>query len=343
MTTTEQAGLDLAALRGYLDDRGLSLDGELRAELISGGKSNLTYLISDGASQWVLRRPPTAGLTPSAHDVAREYRITAALQDTGVPVARAVALCEDNMVLGAPFTIAEYVAGQVIRTRNDLDALSDAEVYGSIDELVRVVAALHEVDYRAVGLEGLGRPQGYLERQVALWARQWDRVKDTPCPDIERLHSRLEDSLPTTSAASIVHGDYRLDNAILAPADPTTIAAVVDWELSTLGDPLTDVALMCVYRHPAFDLTIGSPAAWTSPRLPSADDIAQRYATSAGRDLTDWTFYLGLAYFKVAVISAGIGHRHRAGATIGEGFDTAADAAPAFAAAGLLALRGDTG
>ncbi|MDF3308979.1 phosphotransferase family protein [Rhodococcus sp. T2V] len=339
---SEHRGLDLVALQKFLSDLNVPLNGDLRADLISGGKSNLTYAILDDSSRWVLRRPPTAGLTPSAHDVAREFRITSALQGTDVPVAATVALCEDDSVMGAPFTVVEHVTGQVIRTKSDLDALSDADIDSCTDELVRVLGALHNVDYDAVGLSQLGRPDGYVARQVKLWASQWGRVKTTDSADVDRLHAALAESIPQQSESSIVHGDYRIDNTILAPGDVSTVAAVVDWELSTLGDPLTDVALMCVYRHPALDLVLGEPAAWTSPRLPSADDLAQRYTVASGRELVHWNFYLALANFKLAVIAEGINHRYRAGATVGDGFDKAGDAVPEFIAAGLRALKGQT-
>ena len=340
MTATGHRGLDLGDLHSYLSDSGVTVDGELRADLISGGKSNLTYAIFDDSSRWVLRRPPTAGLTPSAHDVAREYRITSALQGTGVPVAATITLCEDVSVLGAPFTLVEHVNGRVIRTKTDLAELGGHDIDACIDELVQVLGALHNVDYHAVGLEEFGRPDGYVTRQVALWAKQWGRVHTEDSPDLDRLHAGLADSIPAQSEASIVHGDYRIDNTILAPDDAGRVAAVVDWELSALGDPLTDVALMCVYRNPVFDLVIGEPAAWTSSRLPSADEIAQRYTLASGRELVHWNFYLALANFKLAVIAEGINHRYRVGATVGDGFDKAGESVPEFIAAGLRALKG---
>ncbi|QCQ92634.1 phosphotransferase family protein [Rhodococcus sp. SGAir0479] len=341
MTTTHLDGLDLVALQRFFEDRGVSTAGELRARLISGGKSNLTFEVFDDVSRWVLRRPPTAGLTPSAHDVAREYRVCAALQGSAVPVAPTVALCEDESVMGAPFAVTGFVEGRVIRTVDDLDRLSDAEIDASVEELVRVLAALHAVDHRAVGLEAFGRPDGYLSRQVALWARQWERVKTRDLPDLERLHARLQDAVPTASQVAIVHGDYRIDNTLVADDDPGRVVAVVDWELSTLGDPLADLAQMCVYRHPALDVILGEPAAWTSERLPSAEAIAQQYSTVTGRNLGHWGFYLGLANFKLAVIAEGITHRHRAGATTGEGFAHACEAVPPLVAAGLAATEGD--
>lgn len=337
------AAMNLPALQRYLTDQGVELKGGLEAELIAGGKSNLTYAISDGVSKWVLRRPPVSGLTPSAHDMAREFRIVSGLRGSGVPVADAVVLCEDNSVLGAQFAMVEFVDGQVIRNEAELAAYSDADLTRCTDELVRVLAALHEVDYQAAGLGEFGRPEGYLTRQVKLWSKQWAHVKgDEPGGNddaVAKLHGALEAMIPTQSAATIVHGDYRIDNTILDAQDVGKVRAVVDWELSTLGDPLTDVAMMCVYRDPALELVLGEPAAWTSSRLASADDLAQQYSTASGRELSNWGFYMGLANFKLAVIAAGIDHRYRSGATVGDGFDKAIDAVPVFLAAGLRAVK----
>lgn len=333
-------GLDLQALQKYLTESGIAVAGDLQANLISGGKSNLTYGIRDDVSSWIVRRPPTAGLTPSAHDVAREFRITSALQGTAVPVARTITLCEDPAVMGASFTVVEFVNGQVIRTKSELDAVPAQQITTCADELVRVLAALHEVDYQGVGLGELGRPDGYVARQVKLWTGQWARVKTGDSADVDNLASSLAELIPAQSASSIVHGDFRIDNTILAANDVTKVAAVVDWEMSTLGDPLTDIAMMCVYRHPALDLVLGEPAAWTSPLLPSVVDLAQRYSTVSGRELAHWNFYMALGFFKLAVVAQGIDHRFRAGATVGAGFDTAGSSVPELISAGLKALKG---
>jgi aminoglycoside phosphotransferase (APT) family kinase protein len=315
VTTSPLDGLDLTALDGYLRSAGIDREGELRAQLISGGRSNLTFLVADDSSKWVLRRPPLHGLTPSAHDMAREYKVVAALADTAVPVARAVALCDDDSVLGAPFQIVEYVAGQVVRTRAELEALGDERVIeGCADALIRVLADLHAVDPDAVGLADFGKPSGYLERQVRRWGSQWELVRlsdDDRDADVQRLHSALQQSIPQQSRTSIVHGDYRIDNTILDADDPKQVRAVVDWELSTLGDPISDAALMCVYRDPSLDLIINTHAAWTSPQLPVADELAHRYSLVSGQPLAHWNFYMALAYFKLAIIAAGIDFRRR--------------------------------
>src|ERR1700757_4521053 len=314
VTVEGLAGLDLAALDRYMQQAGIPREGQLRAELISGGRSTLTFHVRDNASSWVLRRPPLHGLTPSAHDMVREYKVVAALQDTPVPVARTIALCEDDSVLGAPFQIVEFVAGQVVRRRAQLEALSHTVIDGCVDSLIRVLVDLHSVDPKAVGLADFGKPNGYLERQVRRWGSQWELVRlpdGHRDSDVERLRSGLRQSIPQQSRTSIVHGDYRIDNTILDIDDPTWVRAVVDWELSTLGDPLSDAALMCVYRDPALDLIVNAQAAWTSPLLPTADELADRYSLVAGLPLAHWEFYMALAYFKLAIIAAGIDFRRR--------------------------------
>jgi len=332
-------GMDPAALRSFLVDAGVDVRGDLKVELISGGRSNLTYKAYDDNSKWVVRRPPTSGLTPSAHDMAREYTVANALQGSAVPVAKTVAFDADGTALGVPMTVVEFVDGTVIRDQVELDALTDEQVDANASAIVAVLADLHAVDYQAVGLGAFGRPVGFVSRQVNLWAGQWERVKTRELEDVTTLHAALADAIPATSDASIVHGDLRIDNTILDTADPTVVRAVVDWEMSTLGDPLTDVALMCVYREPIFDLVLGVDAAWTSPRLPSASTLAQRYAVASGRDLADWNFYLALANFKLGIIGEGITHRALQGSDSGSGAIQAADATPEFIAAGLRAIR----
>ncbi|MFD3458102.1 phosphotransferase family protein [Nocardia fluminea] len=333
-------GMDIAALEQFLRGQGVEVRGELRVELISGGRSNLTFSAADDVSRWVVRRPPVAGLTPSAHDMAREYTVTSALQASAVPVARTIAFDAAGSALGAPMTVVEFVDGTVFRDQDDLAALTDEQVTASVGALVRVLADLHAVDPVAVGLESFGRPTGFVTRQVELWASQWERVKTRELPDVATLHAALAAAIPPETSASIVHGDFRIDNTILDTADPETVRAVVDWELSTLGDPLTDVALMCVYRSPIFDVILGTSAAWTSPRLPSADALAQAYATASGRELDNWGFYLALANFKLGIIGEGITHRAHQGSDTGSAADRAAEATPEFMAAGLRALRG---
>lgn len=335
---------DLAAVSAEMAHAGVEIAGPLTSALIAGGRSNLTLRLEDGVNRWVMRMPPRLGRTPSAHDVAREFRVTTALATTDVPVAPSVLLCEDESVIGSPFAVAGFVSGRTIQSRQDLDGLDDRMIGLVADRLVETLARLHAVDHEAAGLEGFGRPEGYAERQVRRWSGQWEIVGDAALSPVAReLGARLARTPFVQRSSGIVHGDYRIDNTILdLPADPSLgvprIAAVVDWELSTLGDPVADVALMAVYRHAALDLVLGSPSAWTSPRLPGPDQLASAYEEAGGVPLLDWERHLALGYFKLAVIAAGIDYRFRAGATTGEGFDTAAQAVEPLLESGLAHL-----
>ena len=341
--TTSLEGLDLDALDRHLRSVGIPRTGELRADLISGGRSNLTFLVFDDASKWVLRRPPLHGLTPSAHDMAREYKVVAALQDTPVPVARAVTMCNDDSALGAPFQMVEYVAGRVVRHDDELEKLGDkALISDCVDALIRVLADLHAVDPDAVGLGDFGKPTGYLERQVRRWGGQWELVRrenDPSDADVKRLYSALAEAIPPQSRSSIVHGDYRIDNTILDSQDATNVVAVLDWEMSTLGDPLSDAALMCVYRHPMFNI-IHAASAWASPLMPEVDELANRYSQAAGQSLDNWDFYMALGYFKVSIIAAGIAFRARMGGGVAANTDMVDQAVGPLIAEGLRLIAG---
>ena len=330
-------GLDRPALERFFAEHVPGYTGALSVELVPGGRSNLTYILTSGARRWVLRRPPLAGLTPSAHDVGREYQVTAALGGSAVPVARAVALAGPD-VFGVPFSVVEFVDGQVIRTAEQLQELAPEDIVRSADAAVDVLAQLHQVDPDAYGLAGFGRPDGYLARQVRRWYDQWGRVQAGPLDDIDTLHTRLAEACPPESGASIVHGDYRIDNLILDRDDPAVIRAVVDWEMATLGDPLADLGLHLAYADPAFALVLGGSAASTSELMPPAAHLAQRYAATSGRELGQLDFYLALGYFKIAVIAAGIEYRHRQSASGSDDSTRVGEAVAPLAAAGLRAL-----
>lgn len=334
---------ELAAVADRMTGAGEPVAGPLTARLVAGGRSNLTYRLDDtsGSRAWVVRMPPRVGRTPSAHDVAREFRVTSALAGAGVPVARPVVLCEDESVIGLPFAVAAFVEGRSVQSRADLDGLDDATLDLTTGRLVETLAALHAVDHVAAGLERFGRPDGYAGRQLRRWSGQWEIVGDEALtPLATELAGRLGATAFDQRSTGVVHGDYRIDNTLLSFGDAGSdtgprVEAVVDWELSTIGDPVADVAMMCVYRHAALDLVLGSPSAWTSDRLPTADELAAAYEAAGGVALVDWDAHLALGYFKLAVIAAGIDHRYRAGATHGEGFDTAARAVEPLLVAGL--------
>lgn len=326
---TDLTSAELAGIADAMSAAGTVPAGDLSAALISGGRSNLTYVVADGRNRWVLRTPPRVGRTPSAHDVAREHRVTAALTRTPVPVAEAVLLHENETLLGVPFSVSGFVEGTAIRTQAELGELEETTLRAVVDDMIVALAALHDVDHVAVGLEAFGRPEGYAARQLRRWKGQWEIVGR---PDLESLVKEvvtgLERDLPVQRRTSVVHGDFRIDNTLITGSG--TVAAVVDWELSTIGDPVADVAMMCAYREPAFDLIMGSPSAWTSNRLPAPDSLAEQYVVASGHDLEHWSFHRALACFKVAVIAAGIDHRRRAGSGSGAGFDTAGESVPHY-------------
>jgi aminoglycoside phosphotransferase (APT) family kinase protein len=337
--------VDVAALQRYFDAHVPGCEGPLRLSLIQGGRSNLTYLVTDGRSRWVLRRPPLGTLTPTAHDMGREYRVVAALGPTAVPVAGAVSACADPGVIGVPFTVMSYVEGAVLRDGDDAARLAPEDARLCADALVDTLVTLHALDPARVGLHDFGRPAGYLERQLRLWRRQWDRVATRDLPALEVLHHRLsrvlERGLGATPPAEgcVVHGDYRLDNVILDARDPGAIRAVVDWEMATLGDPLADLGLLLVYWDPVCEPVLGVRHAPTAnPGFPSARELAERYGRRSGRDLSTLAFYRALGYLKLAVIAEGIHARHLAGRTVGQGFDGVGSAVLPLLRSGLEAL-----
>jgi aminoglycoside phosphotransferase (APT) family kinase protein len=329
-------GLDLRGLQRYFDQHVAECHGRLRAGIVTGGRSNLTYRVTDGTAVWALRRPPLGGLTPSAHDVGREYRVMAALRDSGVAVPRTVALCPDPQVIGAPFSVVAWVDGVVLRSRDDVTGVSAPELAACARAMVAQLARLHALDYAGLGLREFGRPQGYLRRQLTRWRGQWDLIADDVPADLDRLYRWLEAVLPPESAPAIVHGDFRLDNLIFAAGDLADVRAVVDWELSTLGDPLADVGVLLAYGDPAVDPLLGNPAS-TVPGFPTALELARDYAQLSGRDLSELAYYLAFACFKLAVISQGVYARYREGVTVGDGFAGAGQSVPLLLAAGLRA------
>ncbi|MFC4469819.1 phosphotransferase family protein [Streptomyces xiangluensis] len=335
--TTSPPGLELAALSRWFDVQVPGCQGPLTATVLHGGRSNLTYRVTDGHTSWVVRRPPLGGLTPSAHDVGREFRVMSALRDSGVAVPEALAHCTDEEVIGAPFTVVSYVEGRVLRSRTDTAGLTPYELRRCADGLVEQLVRVHAVPYPEAGLTGLGRPQGYLRRQIDRWRAQWDLVATRPLPELLRLHRALEEVVPSESGASVVHGDFRVDNTILDPDDLGRVRAVVDWELSTLGDPLADLGTFLAYRDPAVDALLDSPAA-TDPGFPGQPELAEQYALLSGRDITLLPFYQALAYFKIAVIAEGVHARHLQGVTVGEGFAGACSSVPELVWAGLAFL-----
>ncbi|MFW6774098.1 phosphotransferase family protein [Nocardioides sp. CPCC 205120] len=326
MTDTDVPGLDPVALTAWwrtalADDPATGLAGDLGGSLVAGGKSNLTYRVGDGTRTWIVRRPPLGHVLATAHDMAREHRVMTALAPTAVPVPATYALCTDDTVLGAPFYVMADVAGTPYRTADQLAPLGPERTRRISEELVDTLAALHAVVPEEVGLADFGRPEGFLVRQVRRWSTQLERSRSRELPAADELRRRLEGAVEEAAAGThpgIVHGDYRLDNALVD--DTGAVAAVIDWEMATLGDTLTDVALMVLYGRLA-EVAPGAVAdAGRAPGFLDEDAILDRYATALGTDLRALDVHLGLAAFKLAVILEGIHYRHQRGQTVGEGF-----------------------
>jgi aminoglycoside phosphotransferase (APT) family kinase protein len=338
---TDLPGVDLARLARWLDTAHPGLRrGELDGEVIAGGKSNLTYRIWDGTTTWALRRPPLAHVLPTAHDMVREYRVISALAGTPVPVPHAVALCDDVDVLGAPFYLMAFVDGVVLDRPAVLRELDATTARRSCELVMDTLVDLHEVAPAAVGLADFGRPEGFLARQVRRWHQQWQASETRPLAELARTVEQLSATLPEQSAPSIVHGDYRLTNVMFTP-DVERIAAVVDWEMATLGDPLTDLGLLVVYQDLAQQGDTIMPRMLPERGFLTACQMIERYAARSPRDLTRLNWYVGFGYFKLAVVAEGIHHRYLAGKTIGEGFDHFGAAVPLLLAAALHALQED--
>ncbi len=310
-------GIDADNVTAWLADR-VEFTGPLRFDPIAGGHSNLTFTVTDAAdSRWVLRRPPLGQVLATAHDVAREHRIITALADTDVPVAPCVGLCTDDSVNGAPFYVMDFVDGTVVRDSTAAQQLSVEQRRRASESIADVLAAIHAVDVDAVGLGDLGRREGYIERQLTRWYRQYrgsqEQMPSIDFPQVDDVHDHLMARLPEQHGTAIVHGDYRLDNCMLA--GDGAVAAVLDWEICTLGDPLADVGLLWVY--------------WTDPDSPSVlpqasptamdgfmrrSELLDRYAERSGADLSGIDFYVAFGFWKLTCIIAGVYARYAGGA-----------------------------
>jgi aminoglycoside phosphotransferase (APT) family kinase protein len=319
---------------------GAGLDdlGELRGvQLISGGRSNLTYRLDLAGGTIVLRRPPLGHVLPTAHDMSREYRVLSALAGTAVPVPQPLASCQDPDVIGAPFYLMRHVEGQVLRTTQDGELLSPAQAAELSELLAQMLAAIHGVDLAAAGLETFGRPEGYLARQLSRWQRQWELSNSRQMPGYDDLVARLTAALPDPAKAegTLVHGDFRLDNTLVQLTTPARIAAVVDWEMSTLGDPLADLGLTLSYwadAGEAFpDLNVGATVT-SLPGFYTRGQFAARYADLTGRDVSGIGYYIAFGYFKLAVVLEGIHARYLLQQTVGEGFEREGPAVPVLIA-----------
>jgi len=305
------ADFDVAALEAYLAAHVPTFEGPLRAVRIEGGQSNPTYHLFTPADRYVLRRKPQGVLLPSAHAIEREYRVLTALAQTEVPVPRGVCLCEDAAVVGTAFYVMAYVPGRTL-WNPALPGCSREERQAIYHELNRGLAALHSVDLTAVGLQDYGRPGNYFERQVSRWTKQYRATETEPIPALDQLAAWLAERVPASSAVSLLHGDFRLDNMLFHPEAPR-IVAVLDWELSTLGDPLADLA----YHATSWLLTLDEfrgMAGSDLPELgiPSLEDYVVEYCQRRSIQPPSselWSFAVACSLFRLAAILQGVRHR----------------------------------
>jgi aminoglycoside phosphotransferase (APT) family kinase protein len=308
VTFPVEEAVPAAALSAWVSANAPGASGPLRIDHLSGGSSNLTFRVRDDANDWVLRRPPLGRLLATANDMGREYTVQRALVGTPVPVAEPVASCEDADVIGAPFYLMQRLDGVVYDDADAVAHLTEAQAAAATDALIDVLAALHAVDPSAVGLDDFGRPAGFLARQVARWQKQWDASKQQEIPAIDEVLRRLAASIPAESGASIVHGDYSFNNTMWSREDPTRMVGVLDWEMSTLGDPLTDLGMVVMYWGDMGELLWRQRAPQPhrlNPGFPSGDALIARYEATSGRAVDQIDVYCVLAAVKIAVITAG--------------------------------------
>jgi aminoglycoside phosphotransferase (APT) family kinase protein len=334
-------GLDLARLAEFLDTRRPDLfSGQIQADRITGGRSNLTYLVTDAAgTQLVLRRPPVTHVLATAHDMSRECTVLGALHGATIAVPAVIEFCADESVLGAPFYLMEYVPGVAFKRAEQLAALGPARTELICERMVDTLVALHSIVPTDVGLAEFGRPIGFLERQVRRWKKQLDASRSRALPGIEQFYAGLASAIPSSSNVSILHGDYRLDNLLFDEQD--TVTAVLDWEMATLGEPLTDLALLVAYRKLTAELNVGpdSNNVANAPGFLAAEQLVERYFAQSGRNAPSMGFHLGLAYFKLITIIEGIHYRNVQSQAAGTETEDVSKRIQPLIAAGLTALK----
>ena len=319
---------DEARLAEYLRGRLPGADQLLTVRQFGGGAANLTYLLEFGSRPYVLRRPPLGPVAPSAHDMAREYRVLSVLHRVFPPAPQAFLFCEDPAIIGAPFFVMERREGVVVRRTlpEEYRALADAPQRMSC-ALVDTLADFHAVDYHALGLDDLGKPDGFVARQIEGWNRRWHGAKLNDLPEMDTVYAWLRDHVPQPSAVTLVHNDYKLDNMMLDPADPGRVVAVFDWDMCTLGDPLSDLgALLTYWTDPEDPPFMKEIARMFTPvgdaRFLTRAELVTRYAARSGRDVSNIRFYHVLGLFRLVVIMAQIYIRYHRGQTKDQRFET---------------------
>ncbi|CAN5778660.1 MAG: phosphotransferase family protein [Ilumatobacteraceae bacterium] len=333
-------GIDVDRVSAWLTEHVAGASGPFRFQVIAGGHSNLTYRVDDAAGRaMVLRRPPLHHVLASAHDMAREHRIIASLGDTAVPVPTTLGYCPDDAVIGAPFYVMEFVDGHVVRDETMAEAMlsPDARAVAS-RSIADTLVALHAVDVEAVGLADLARHDSYIARQLKRWHGQWQQQRTRELPLVDEVHDALAERIPDQGPATIVHGDYRLDNTIVSTAGD--VVAVLDWEICTLGDPLADVGLL----HVCWTGPGDAPSAWAGRATTAAGfwdrrQVIERYGEVSGRDLSQLGFYIAFGYWKLACILEGVYARYVGGALGARHLDELAPFAAQVDAAATMAAE----
>jgi aminoglycoside phosphotransferase (APT) family kinase protein len=334
--------LDMAKLEPYLRAQLPDLSGAMVVRQFPSGHSNLTYSVALGENEMVLRRPPFGSKVKSAHDMGREYHVLAKLH-SAYPTPKPLIYCTDESILGAPFYVMERVRGVILRRNLSAEFRLPPETARKLSEsFIDNLAALHSLDYTALGLGELGKPLGYLERQVRGWMERYQGSKTHELPEVEPLSAWLREHMPAHSDATLVHNDYKFDNMVLDPTDVTQIKAVLDWEMCTLGDPLTDVGAALAYWVDPDDSPEMQTIRWgptNDPGMLRRAELAQRYAEKTGRDLSEITFYYVFAMFKLAVIIQQIYYRYFHGFTKDERFAALGEVAKTLMRVGLKATE----
>lgn len=335
--------LDASTLEAYLGTHMPDLDGPISVAQFPAGHSNLTYLVRAGEREFVLRRPPFGAKIRTAHDMEREYNILSRLVRVYPKVPRPILLCTDESVLGAPFYIMERLNGVILRASvPDGLELPPALMRALSKRLVDNLAEIHAVDYEAAGLADLGRPAGYVRRQIEGWTRRYQNARTDDIPDVDRVAAWLADHMPAEAGTALIHNDYKYDNLVLDPDDLSQIIGVLDWEMATIGDPLMDLGTTLGYWVEADDPAEMRLLAFVPTTLPgnlTRRELAQRYAERSGRDLSDILFYYVYALFKISVIAQQIYARYRAGLTQDERFAAFIFAVRMLSEAAVLALE----
>jgi aminoglycoside phosphotransferase (APT) family kinase protein len=328
--------LDEPRLSEYLRGKLPGSERPLRVRQFGGGAANLTYLLDFEGEEYVLRRPPLGPVAPSAHDMGREFRVLSTLHRVFAPAPRALLSCEDPMVLGAPFFVMERRRGVVVRrTFPSIYASQPDAPRRMAEALVDTLVDLHAVDYASLGLEGLGKAAGFVDRQIEGWRRRWEAARLEDVPDMDLVHRWLADHRPGGGSASLVHNDYKLDNVMLAADDPGRLVAVFDWDMCTLGDPLSDLgALLTYWSEPGDPAPLRATAMMPAdPRFPAREGLVERYAQRSGRDVSGIAYYHVLGLYRLAVIAAQIYVRFRRGQTQDRRFAAFGPTIPVVAAA----------